>query len=271
MVTFSEPISGLSTATVQLQVGGAPVAADVQAAPDGKSASVTPQAPLPVNATVRLWLSEQLRDQAGNPVSPTGWGFRTAPGTVYEPSRGGTMASGTQLGYAIAQDGDLRRLDRATLAHARSFRVGQRATVPNLPGRWLLVETGPLAGMWVRESATAYLRRLRRAHRLFVRRAAAAAQRRPPGAPVHRRRRRAGHARHDRDRDDDGHGRRQGDHQRAALLAHRRRPAGRLLAGGVGRGLQARVDPAPGACPAPRQSTSARAPTPATATARRAA
>ena len=65
---------------------------------------------------------------------------------------------GPQLGYAIAQDGDLRRLDRAMLANARSFRVGQRATVPNLPGRWLQVEAGPLAGMWVRESPTAYLR-----------------------------------------------------------------------------------------------------------------
>ncbi len=43
------------------------------------------------------------------------------------------------------------------LAQARSFRVGQRATVPNLPGRWVLAETGPLAGMWLRESATAHL------------------------------------------------------------------------------------------------------------------
>jgi spore germination protein YaaH len=157
MLTFSEPISGLSTATVQLQVGGAPVAADVKVAPDGRSASLTPQAPLPVNATVRVWLSKQLRDWAGNPVSPTGWGFRTAPGTVYRPSRGGSMASGPQRGYAIAQDGDLRRLDGAMLAHSRSFRVGQRATVPNLPGRWLLAETGPLAGRWLRESGRAHL------------------------------------------------------------------------------------------------------------------
>ena len=155
---FSEPISGLSPATVQLQVNGAPVAAQVHATSGGKSASVTPQAPLPVNATVRLWLSGQLHDQAGNPVTSTGWGFRTAPGTVYEPSRGGSMASGTQVGYAIAQDGDLGRLDRAMLANARSFRAGQRATVPNLPGRWLQVEAGPLAGMWTRESPTAYLR-----------------------------------------------------------------------------------------------------------------
>ncbi|HKO34783.1 MAG TPA: glycosyl hydrolase family 18 protein [Candidatus Limnocylindria bacterium] len=156
-ITFSEPISGLSTATVQLQVGGVPVAANVTAGPAGRSATVTPQAPLPVNSTIRIWLSGLLRDQAGNPVSPSGWGFRTAPGTVYDPSRRGTLASGSQLGYAIAQDGDLRRLDRVVLAHARSFRVGQRATVPNLPGRWVLAETGPLTGMWLRESATAHL------------------------------------------------------------------------------------------------------------------
>jgi hypothetical protein len=155
---FSEPISGLSSATLQLQVNGAPVAADVQAAPNGRSATVTPQAPLPVNATVRFWLSDQLHDQAGNPLSTTGWGFRTAPGTVYRPGRAGVMASGAQLGYGIAQDGDLRRLDRAMLARARSFRAGQRATVPNLPGRWLQVEAGPLAGTWVRESQTAFLR-----------------------------------------------------------------------------------------------------------------
>ena len=29
--------------------------------------------------------------------------------------------------------------------------------MPNLPGRWVLAETGPLAGMWLRESATAHL------------------------------------------------------------------------------------------------------------------
>jgi spore germination protein YaaH len=157
-ITFSEAVSGLSGATVQLRVNDVAVAAAVDAAADRKSATVTPQSPLPVNALVRLWHSSQLRDQAGNPVSTAGWGFRTAPGTVFDPSRGGRLAPGTQLGYAIAQDGDLRRARRVVLAHPRSFLAGQRATLPNLPGRWLLTESGPLAGMWVRESATAHLR-----------------------------------------------------------------------------------------------------------------
>ena len=157
-VTFSEPVGDLSTATVQLRVGGVAVAAAVQAATDRRSATVTPQVPLPVDASVRLWLSSQLRDQAGNPVSSSGWGFQTAPGTVYDPSRGGRLSPGARVGYSIAQDGDLRRVIRVRLAHARSFGIGQRATVPNLPGRWLQAETGPLEGMWVRESRNALLR-----------------------------------------------------------------------------------------------------------------
>jgi len=156
-VTFSEPVSSLSGATVQLRVNDVAVSAAVTAAADGTSATVTPLSPLPVNASLRLWLSDQLRDRAGNPLSTDGWGFRTAPGTVLSPSRGGRLAPGAQRGYAIAQDGDLRRTQRIVLRHARFFPVGQRATLPNLPGRWLLAEGGPLAGMWVRESATAQL------------------------------------------------------------------------------------------------------------------
>ncbi|HEY7846936.1 MAG TPA: glycosyl hydrolase family 18 protein [Candidatus Limnocylindria bacterium] len=156
-LTFSEPISGLSAATVQLRVGGVRVAAAVRAAADRRSASVTPNAPLPAGVPVRIWLADQLRDQAGNRVIPVGWGFTTAPGAVFEPARRGSLAPGPQLGFGIAQDGDLRRLDRIRLAHARSFRAGQRAIIPNLPGRWLLVETGPLAGRWLRESTRAHL------------------------------------------------------------------------------------------------------------------
>ena len=181
------------------------------------------------------------------------------------------MASGSQAGYAIAQDGDLRRMDRVMLAHARSFRVVQRATVPNLPGRWVLAETGPLAGMWLRESTSAHLDgfvertgysggvqlRLRSAIHLGRRFTADGGVRATRSL--------------ERDRDDVGHGRRQGDHQRSALLAYRRRPAWTAT------GWPSPPRPScPGrstawACPAARQSTSARGPIPATATARRAA
>ncbi|HEX6473889.1 MAG TPA: Ig-like domain-containing protein, partial [Candidatus Limnocylindria bacterium] len=157
-VAFSEPVNGLSGATVQLRVNDVPLAANVTSGAGGANVGLTPLAPLPVNATVRLWLSSQLRDRAGNPLSTDGWGFQTAPGTVFAPSRAGRLAQGAQQGYAIAQDGDLLRAQRVMLGNPRSFSSAQRATLPNLPGRWLLAESGPLAGRWVRESARAQLR-----------------------------------------------------------------------------------------------------------------
>ena len=157
-LSFSEPVSGLSGATLQLRLDGIAVPADLTVAANRRSVGLTPTAPLPASATVRLWLSNLVRDAAGNPVSPQGWGFMTAPGAVYAPSRAGRLTSGLQRGYGVAQDGDLRRVTTVTLAHERPFGVQQRATLPNLPGRWLLTDGGPLPGMWVRESAAAHLR-----------------------------------------------------------------------------------------------------------------
>jgi spore germination protein YaaH/uncharacterized protein YraI len=152
-ITFSEPISGLSATTVQLRVDGTAIAAAVLADPGGMRATITPSDPLPVDASVRLWLSRDLRDAAGNPLTSGGWSFMTAPGTVYEPARDGRLSMGGHIGYSIDQEGDLLRSVRTMLWRKRDVGVAQRATLPNLPGRWLLVESGPLAGRWLRESA----------------------------------------------------------------------------------------------------------------------
>jgi len=157
LVTFSEPIPGLSPANVQLRMDGVALAAGFHAAPDGLTARLTPSQPLPVAAAVRVWLSNQLRDAAGNPVVGAGWTFRVAPGTVYDPSRRGALRAGRRLGYAIAQDGGLRRVEKVRLSRTRSIAVGQRAVLPNLPGRWLLAESGALAGRWLRESPAAHV------------------------------------------------------------------------------------------------------------------
>ena len=151
-VSFSERVSSLSAANVQLRVDGVPVAAQLLAGSDGRSATLVPAEPLPVGRRVRLWLSDQVRDAAGNPLTSGGWGFWVAPGVAYAPSRAGRMLAGSHKGYAIAQDGDLLRADAAWLSQARTLSVGQRATLPNLPGRWLLAESGRLAGRWLRES-----------------------------------------------------------------------------------------------------------------------
>jgi spore germination protein YaaH len=157
LVTFSEPISGLTPSTVRLRVDGVALSAAVDPAADGRSARLTPSQPLPVNATVRLWLSRQLRDAAGNPVVGNGWTFQVAPGSVYAPARKGDLSAGARFGYLIAQDGDLYGVKKVRLSRTRSFAVGQRAVVPNLPGRWLLAESGALAGRWLRESPAAHV------------------------------------------------------------------------------------------------------------------
>ena len=157
LVRFSEPISGLSQANVQLRADGVALAADFQAGTDGLSASLTPSEPLPVGATIRIWLSNQLRDVAGNPLVGNGWTFQVAPGTVYAPARKGVLKAGVRFGYLIAQDGDLRRVERVRLSQTRSIALGQRAALPNLPGRWLLAESGALAGRWLRESPAAHV------------------------------------------------------------------------------------------------------------------
>jgi hypothetical protein len=158
VVRFSEPVSDLSVSNLQLRVDGVAVPTSFVAAVDHSRATLSPTSPLPVNTAVRVWLGSQLRDAAGNLVSSAGWTFTTAPGRVYSPSRPGTMAPGTHLGYRIAQDGDLLSATVATLKHSRPASVTQRATLPNLPGRWLLIDDGPLAGRWLREAVKRYVR-----------------------------------------------------------------------------------------------------------------
>jgi spore germination protein YaaH/uncharacterized protein YraI len=152
VISFSEPIIGVSASTVQLRVGGVAIPSTLVTDSDHTQATLSPSSPLPVNTLVRVWLSNQLRDAAGNPVDSAGWTFTTAPGDVYLPSRHGVTVAGSHLGYRIAQDGDLRSAEVATLSRTRGAAFGQRSTLPNLPGRWLLIESGPLAGRWLREA-----------------------------------------------------------------------------------------------------------------------
>jgi hypothetical protein len=156
-LSFSEPVAGLSRATIQLRVDGVPVSAKVHAGAGGQRANLVPDEPLPVGTRVSLWLSDQLRDAAGNGLTTAGWTFHTAPGTVYDPSRPGSISRGPRSGYRINQDGALLGVRTASLAETHRVSFGQRAMVPNLPGRWLLAETGALAGRWLRESPSAHL------------------------------------------------------------------------------------------------------------------
>jgi spore germination protein YaaH len=157
VLTFSEPMVGIGGSSLQLYVGGTPLDAGVWARPDGLRAVLTPDDPLPTGIAVEVRLGDALRDKAGNQPATNGWTFMTAPGVAYDPSRLGRLAAGGRVGYRIAQDGDLLSVEHATLTSSRTVQFAQRATLPNLPGRWLYAVSGPLAGLWSRESAAQHL------------------------------------------------------------------------------------------------------------------
>jgi hypothetical protein len=106
---------------------------------------------------VTVVVSDRPADAAGNPNRPRTWTFTTAPGTAYDPQRGMVVKAGTHTGYLIGTDGRLSAPRTVDFAGSASAAVGQRAEMPNLPGRWLHVEDGRLAGRWLRESRRRHL------------------------------------------------------------------------------------------------------------------
>jgi spore germination protein YaaH len=156
-VTFSEPMLAIGRSTLKLYVSATRLDAEVSVRSDKMRAVVTPDHPLPTGMPVEVRLGDALRDLAGNQPATDGWTFMTAPGVAYAPSRRGLLAAGSRTGYQIAQDGDLVDVDRAVLNDATTVRFAQRARLPNLPGRWLYAATGPLAGLWLRESAAQHV------------------------------------------------------------------------------------------------------------------
>lgn len=156
-VRFSEPMVGLDADAASVEVGGTPLPATISVAADRRSMVARAGSWLPTNAHVGVQLDASVRDAAGNRPSLTAWAFTTAPGQPYAPSRAGALRGGTPTGFDIAQDGDLLRRYAKTLSSPLRVSFAQRALVPNLPGRWLYVTNGPLAGRWSRESGSQHV------------------------------------------------------------------------------------------------------------------
>ena len=153
-VTFDEAVVGVGPTRIGLRTAaGANVPASVVWDAALRQITVVPSAPLPTGASITAWIGPGMTDAAGNPVGAATWTFRTAPGTAYQPWRRATLGVGSHTAYVIGEDGTLRTPRSLTLTSAGSGDVGQRAQLPNLPGRWLYLLTGPFGRGWVRESA----------------------------------------------------------------------------------------------------------------------
>ncbi len=158
VVDFSERMRRVGAANVYVATAdGDVIPARNARKRDGRRVEITPDGPLPVGAELTVVVSKRPMDAAGNPSRPWSWSFRTAPGTAYDPWRGARLKAGTHTAYHVSDGGKLSSPKSATFDSVVTAQVGQRASLPNLPGRWLHVESGAFADRWIRESPRVHL------------------------------------------------------------------------------------------------------------------
>ena len=155
-VRFDEPLSGLTGSVLRLRDATGTSIPATLVIPTAGVATLQPLEPLPTGGTITVEVRAGASDAAGNPLAPSSWTFEVAPGTAFAPWRT-VVVSGTQRGYRVGAGGDLLSVRQVTFAGSSGARVSQRASLPNLPGRWLYVENGTFAGMWLLESPSARL------------------------------------------------------------------------------------------------------------------
>ena len=130
-LTFSEPVTGLTAASVQVRVAGVPtpLTGTVSAAVDGLSASWQPAAPLVPGEGYTVTTTDAVQDQAGNSASTTPqptWAAKVVESSTslvvetWDPDKS-TAASGG--GYASSRAAGSKATWRFTTT------AGQKATV----------------------------------------------------------------------------------------------------------------------------------------------
>jgi spore germination protein YaaH len=156
-VRLSEEMTGVTSATVRLRdTGGSLVPTRLAWNAGSLSLTVTPESALTPGTIYTLEL-DGLIDVAGNRLPAWSGQFGVAPGEAFEPWLRVRVAAGTHTGYEIGNGGSLLASLPLTLSRESGAYVSQRATLPNLPGRWLYVENGAWARMWLPESPRASL------------------------------------------------------------------------------------------------------------------
>jgi hypothetical protein len=156
---FSEPVAnvGDGTFTLQRTADGARVAADVTYSSTTHVATLRPTAPLAAG-WYQARLDSAITDRAGNRLKATAWTLRVrgAAGQAAEQlDRRASLKAGTHHGYKFNAAGQVVASKTVDLSSKVSVEVGRRAVQPGMPGVWLEVGSGSLAGYWVRESSAA--------------------------------------------------------------------------------------------------------------------
>jgi hypothetical protein len=162
-LAFSEPVSGVGTGTLALQVAGSgvDVPASVQYVPSTRRAFIRPQVPLAPGEYVVV-VRDGIADAAANPVPRSSWPFSVVPEVAdvdqsYPSGRWARFVTGTHIGYRLDAGGNVVGSKAYRLSHDSSAVVDRRARLAGLPGIWFHVASGIWEGYWMRESPAMHL------------------------------------------------------------------------------------------------------------------
>jgi hypothetical protein len=152
-VTFSEPVSNVTSSTVVLYdaVSWTTVAASVSLNETSTIATLRPAKPLQPKRKYALRVSTWIVDAAGNRLAYASMTFTTAWSQTYSPERTLSFAAGTYTGYKFGSSGQILMTRAYTLARPSSAPTSKRSGITGRTGGWYYITAGVWAGYWMRE------------------------------------------------------------------------------------------------------------------------
>jgi hypothetical protein len=157
--SFNEGVENVGTGTFTLErtSSGSPVPASVTYSASSRLAALRPNSSLAAGwYTVRL--TSGITDRAGNRLRATSWTLRVrspVPTAVDRVDRRASLQAGAHHAYQFNGSGQLTGSRSVMLSSKARVDVTARGVRPGMPGVWLEIASGSLAGYWVRESSAA--------------------------------------------------------------------------------------------------------------------
>jgi hypothetical protein len=154
-VTFSEPVSNVTTGTVVLwdAVTWHTVSASVSLNDAGTVATLRPLKPLQPKHKYALRVSTWIVDSDDNRLTYASMIFTTAVTQSYAPARTLAFAAGTYTAYKFSSTGTVLATRAYTLARPSSAPTSKRSGVSGHSGGWYYITAGVWGGYWMREGA----------------------------------------------------------------------------------------------------------------------
>lgn len=157
-LALSEPVSGISEATVTLADGeGRPVAATMKHDVGVGEMMLLPDEPLALSTRYTVSVLAGIADLAGNRLTPVSWGFTTRldADPLAEPVPV-LLEPGDHPLIHVGPDGSVDEERTFSLNDQRWLVATSRARLPGESGSWFELGTGDLAGWWIAESSRAH-------------------------------------------------------------------------------------------------------------------